>query len=137
MPLPVSAQTSDPAKTDKAAPQKPTQSVDKVEVTARQSDYDAREDDTATKIVVTAEEIKKYGDTQVLDVFKRLPGVTVLGNSIRLRALGSGYTQIVIHRANQGVLPFCFDVQPSQHGTACCAPVRMWSLMVHCVVVWC
>ena len=75
---------------------KPAQSVDKIEVTASQSDYDARQDDTATKIVVNSEEIKRYGDTQVLDVLKRLPGVTVLGNSIRLRGLGNGYTQILI-----------------------------------------
>ncbi len=75
---------------------KPPQSVDKIEVTASQSDYDARQDDTATKIVVNAEEIKRYGDTQVLDVLKRLPGVTVVGNSIRLRGLGNGYTQILI-----------------------------------------
>ena len=75
---------------------KPPQSVDKIEVTASQSGYDARQDDTATKIVVNAEEIKRYGDTQVLDVLKRLPGVTVLGNSIRLRGLGNGYTQILI-----------------------------------------
>ena len=75
---------------------KPSQSVEKVEVTASQSTYDARQDDTATKIVVNAEEIRKYGDTQVLDVLKRLPGVTVLGSSIRLRGLGNGYTQILI-----------------------------------------
>jgi len=72
------------------------QSVDKIEVTASQSGYDARQDDTATKIVVNAEEIKRHGDTQVLDVLKRLPGVTVLGNSLRLRGLGNGYTQILI-----------------------------------------
>lgn len=72
------------------------QSVDKIEVTASQSGYDARQDDTSTKIVVNAEEIKRYGDTQVLDVLKRLPGVTVLGNSIRLRGLGNGYTQVLI-----------------------------------------
>ena len=74
----------------------PPQAVDKIEVTTSQSGYDARQDDTATKIVVGAEEIKRYGDTQVLDVLKRLPGVTVLGNSIRLRGLGAGYTQILI-----------------------------------------
>ena len=75
---------------------KSTQVVDKIEVNASQSAYDARQDDTATKIVVTSEEIKKYGDTQILDVMKRLPGVTVQNNSIRLRGLGNGYTQILI-----------------------------------------
>ena len=75
---------------------KAPQAVEKIEVKASQSDYDARLDDTATKIVVTSEEIKKYGDTQILDVMKRLPGVTVQNNSIRLRGLGNGYTQILI-----------------------------------------
>ena len=84
-----------PVEKDTTTP-KPPQTVEKVEVTASQSAYDVRQDDTATKIVVNAEEIKKYGDTQVLDVLKRLPGVTVLGNSIRLRGLGNGYTQILI-----------------------------------------
>jgi outer membrane receptor for ferrienterochelin and colicins len=41
---------------------KPTQTLEKIEVTTSQAGYDARQDDTATKIVVTAEEIKKYGD---------------------------------------------------------------------------
>ena len=85
-----------PADTAPATEKKPPQPVEKIEVTTSQSAYDARQDDTATKIVVTAAEIKKYGDTQVLDVLKRLPGVTVLGNSIRLRGLGSGFTQILI-----------------------------------------
>lgn len=81
--------------TDKR-PEKQAQVLERVEVKASQSDYDARQDDTATKIVVTSEEIKKYGDTQILDVMKRLPGVTVQNNSIRLRGLGNGYTQILI-----------------------------------------
>ena len=89
------AQEKAPAEKSGTAP-KPPQSVDKIEVTASQADYDARKDDTATKIVVNAEEIKRYGDTQVLDVLKRLPGVTVVGNSIRMRGLGNGYTQILI-----------------------------------------
>ncbi len=85
-----------PAAESSSPAAKPPQSVDKIEVTASQSSYDARQDDTATKIVVNAEEIKRYGDTQVLDVLKRLPGVTVVGNSIRMRGLGNGYTQVLI-----------------------------------------
>lgn len=64
--------------------------------------YDPRRDDTASKIVVTREEIVKYGDTSVLDVLKRVPGVTVTGangrgGEVRMRGLGSGYTQILIN----------------------------------------
>jgi outer membrane receptor for ferrienterochelin and colicins len=58
--------------------------------------YDARREDTATKIVVTEAEINKFGDTQLADVLKRLPGITVIGSSIRMRGLGAGYTQILI-----------------------------------------
>jgi len=69
--------------------------VETIEVKSTNT-YDARREDTATKIVVTEAEINKFGDTQVADVLKRLPGITVIGSSIRMRGLGSGYTQILI-----------------------------------------
>lgn len=68
-----------------------------IEVTATSSPDNTRRDDTATKIVVTAEEINKYGDTQLYDVMRRLPGVTVSGTEVRMRGLGAGYTQILIN----------------------------------------
>ena len=86
--------TPTPTPTKPADPPAP-QVVDKVEITGTQS-YDERREDTATKIVVTSEEITKFGDTQILDVMKRLPGVTVQNNAIRMRGLGNGYTQILI-----------------------------------------
>jgi outer membrane receptor for ferrienterochelin and colicin len=66
------------------------------------SEYDPRRDDTATKIVVTQEEIARYGDTSVVDVLKRVPGITVSspngrGGQTRMRGLGAGYTQILIN----------------------------------------
>ncbi|WP_229418161.1 TonB-dependent siderophore receptor [Massilia sp. Root351] len=77
-------------------------SIQKVEVTASGAGYDARRDDTASKIIVGSEEILRYGDSNVADVLKRLPGVTVTGGrggavDIRLRGLGSGYTQILLN----------------------------------------
>lgn len=90
---PITGATSDDKEETKA---KTPQVIDKVEIKGSQSDYDERREDTATKIVVTSEEIRKFGDTQILDVMKRLPGVTVQNNAIRLRGLGSGYTQILI-----------------------------------------
>ena len=61
-----------------------------------------RRDSTASKIVVNRDEIVKYGDQTILDVMKRLPGVTVSGaggrgTEIRMRGLGSGYTQILVN----------------------------------------
>ena len=89
------APTDGTASSDKESAKAP-QVVDKVEIKGSQSDYDERREDTATKIVVTSQEIRKFGDTQILDVMKRLPGVTVQNNAIRLRGLGNGYTQILI-----------------------------------------
>ena len=80
---------------------KPDATIQKVEVKGSAAAYNPRKDDTATKIVVNHDEIVKFGDTNVLDVLKRLPGITVAGNGargseIRMRGLGSGYTQILI-----------------------------------------
>lgn len=75
--------------------------VQKVEVQGAR-DYDERRQDTASKIVVTQEEIVRYGDTTVSEVLKRLPGVTIggvqgRGGEIRMRGLGSGYAQILLN----------------------------------------
>jgi len=101
--LPAHAQEAQPqAKADAAkdAPA-PDAKMQKVEVRAEANNYDPRRDDTATKIVVNHDEIVKYGDTNVMDVLKRVPGVTVSGSGrggeIRMRGLGAGYTQILIN----------------------------------------
>jgi outer membrane receptor protein involved in Fe transport len=47
--------------------------------------------------VVTHEELVKYGDQSALDALKRLPGVTVSGDSVRMRGLGNGYTQVLVN----------------------------------------
>jgi outer membrane receptor for ferrienterochelin and colicin len=71
--------------------------MQQVEVKGTAADYDPRRDDTASKTVLNSEEIKKYGDDNVYDVLKRAPGVTVTGNTIRMRGLGAGYTQILVN----------------------------------------
>jgi len=76
--------------------------IQQVEVKGTADAYDPRRDDTAAKVVVTSEEITKYGDTNVLDVLKRVPGITVnsangRGGEIRMRGLGAGYTQILLN----------------------------------------
>lgn len=60
--------------------------------------YDARRDDTASKIVTSRDDLLKYGDTTLADALKRLPGVTVSGSDgISLRGMGNGYTQILVN----------------------------------------
>jgi outer membrane receptor protein involved in Fe transport len=76
--------------------------VQQVAVRGSLDAYDPRRDDTASKIVVNHDEIVKYGDSNLLDVLKRVPGVTVSGNGgrgseVRMRGLGGGYTQILIN----------------------------------------
>jgi outer membrane receptor for ferrienterochelin and colicins len=77
-------------------------SIQQVEIKGAAATYDARRNDTATKIVVSQEEILRNGDTTIGEVLKRLPGVTVggvqgRGGDIRMRGLGSGYTQILLN----------------------------------------
>ncbi|MFP5391440.1 MAG: TonB-dependent receptor plug domain-containing protein, partial [Gammaproteobacteria bacterium] len=101
--------TADP-KADKAAPSTTAEvkseaaqpKLQVVQVKGARSLYDPRRDDTASKVVVNAEEITKYGDTNVLDVLKRVPGITVDqggsgGGQIRMRGLAGNYTQILIN----------------------------------------
>ncbi|WEF35015.1 TonB-dependent receptor plug domain-containing protein [Pseudoduganella chitinolytica] len=86
----------------KAGAEPEPEKIQKVEIKGSTAAYDPRRDDTASKIVVSNEEIVRYGDTSVSDVLKRLPGITVGGggrggNDIRMRGLGSGYTQILLN----------------------------------------
>ncbi|SFD88547.1 TonB-dependent receptor plug domain-containing protein [Massilia yuzhufengensis] len=55
-----------------------------------------RKNDTASRVVVTHEELVKYGDRSALDAMKRLPGVTVSDGGVRMRGLGGGYTQLLV-----------------------------------------
>lgn len=71
--------------------------IQTVEVKGAASSYDPRRDDTASKTVLNAEEIRKYGDDNIFDVLKRAPGVTVTGKTLRMRGLGAGYTQILVN----------------------------------------
>jgi len=80
----------------------PERRMPTVEVRGSAQTYDARRYDTATKIVVTEEEILKHGDSTLGDVLKRLPGITIGGvqgrdGAIRMRGLGNGYTQILLN----------------------------------------
>lgn len=79
------------------APAKPDPAAGLPSVEIRGAADAMRRNDTATKIVVTNEELVKFGDPNVLDAMKRLPGVTVQGTSVRMRGLGNGYTQFLVN----------------------------------------
>jgi outer membrane receptor for ferrienterochelin and colicins len=53
-------------------------------------------DAAASRKVVGRAEIAAYGDSNLADVLKRQGGVSVVGVEVRMRGLGSGYTQILV-----------------------------------------
>jgi outer membrane receptor for ferrienterochelin and colicins len=77
--------------------------VQQVNVSAgRQSDDDVRRNSIAGKIVVGREELDRDGDSNVGEILKRLPGVTMggrpgRGGGVRMRGMGGGYTQILLN----------------------------------------
>lgn len=80
----------------------PVQDMGQIEIKSnRDNDTAVRRESTAAKIVIGREEIEKQGDASLGEVLKRLPGVTIQGTpgrggAIRMRGLGSGYTQILL-----------------------------------------
>lgn len=74
----------------------------RVEIQAPSADSDElRRRSTAAKIVVGREEIERMGDSNLADILKRLPGISVGGRAgrggpPRMRGLGNGYTQILV-----------------------------------------
>jgi outer membrane receptor for ferrienterochelin and colicins len=78
-----------------AQPEAPAKPLATVEVKA--SLDTVRRSDTASRTVVGHDELVKYGDASVLDALKRLPGVTVVNGGVRMRGLGSGYTQVLVN----------------------------------------
>jgi iron complex outermembrane receptor protein len=95
-PRPAAAAASAPAPAASAA------AAQRVEVTgARGSDDEQRRRSTAAKIVIGREEIERFGDSNTLEVLKRLPGVTIpgapgRGGPPRMRGMGGGFTQLLI-----------------------------------------
>ncbi|MGM9514806.1 TonB-dependent receptor plug domain-containing protein [Roseateles sp. DB2] len=86
-----------------AAPATETrQTLEKVEISGGPSDDATRRASSAAKIVISREEIEKFGDSSLGEVMKRLPGVTTggrpgRGGDIRMRGMGGGFTQILVN----------------------------------------
>ena len=80
----------------------PTTDMGRVEVTSgRDNDTQQRRETTASKIVIGREEIERQGDSNIGEILKRQPGITMdgppgRGGGIRMRGLRQGYTQILL-----------------------------------------
>lgn len=77
--------------------------VQQVTITGgRDDDMSERRRSVAGKQIFGREELDRNGDTSLGDVLKRLPGVTLggrpgRGGDVRMRGMGSGYTQILVN----------------------------------------
>ncbi|NBQ47733.1 MAG: Plug domain-containing protein, partial [Sphingobacteriia bacterium] len=78
-----------------SGPQQST--IQRVEIVARQGSTELRRAASVAKQIYGREELDRYGDTNTLDVLRRLPGVNVDSGGPRMRGLGAGYTQILIN----------------------------------------
>ncbi|MFZ6819985.1 TonB-dependent receptor plug domain-containing protein [Undibacterium sp. Ji22W] len=67
----------------------------RVEIQARNETQLARQDAAAKTIIGTAD-LVKFGDTNVLDAMRRVPGVQVNNNKIQLVGMNANYTQVLI-----------------------------------------
>ncbi len=74
-----------------APPEAPMQTV---EVSAN---ADTRRAETAMRTSVARADIARYGDSTLSAVLKRQPGISVSGDEVRMRGLGSGYTRILVN----------------------------------------
>ncbi|NML60369.1 TonB-dependent receptor [Massilia sp. RP-1-19] len=87
-----------------AAPAAAANKLQQVTVTgSRANDTEARRNSTAGKMIFGREELDRNGDSNVGEILKRLPGVTMGGapgrggGGVRMRGLGSGYTQMLVN----------------------------------------
>ena len=84
------------------APAAVTSDMGRIEITSgRDNDTQQRRESTASKIVIGREEIERQGDSNLGEILKRMPGITLggapgRGGGIRMRGLSQGYTQILL-----------------------------------------
>ncbi|NCV58096.1 MAG: hypothetical protein EBX61_02760 [Betaproteobacteria bacterium] len=77
---------------------RPNLRAPRVEVSAKpQSDAELRRQSSVAKQIYGRDELDRFGDSNLLDVLKRLPGVSVQDGAPRMRGLGSGYTLILLN----------------------------------------
>ena len=61
----------------------PVTDMGKVEITSgRDNDTQQRRESTASKIVIGREEIEKQGDSNIGEVLKRMPGITLVATQV-------------------------------------------------------
>jgi iron complex outermembrane receptor protein len=95
------AQAQVPPPVPAPAPAPAPQQLDKVEVTGQSNDDSKRRAATASKIIISRDELLRFGDSNLVDLMRRLPGVTPTGRpgrggGVSMRGMGGGFTQILV-----------------------------------------
>lgn len=102
VPFALSATSVFAQQTAPAAAPAATVDMGRVEITSeRDNEMRERRESTASKIVIGREEIERQGDSNIGEILKRMPGITLggapgRGGGIRMRGLSQGYTQILL-----------------------------------------
>lgn len=105
--VPAQSTTTAPAPASAASAQVQT----RIDVRGSTGESERRQS-TATRIVVSREELLKQGDTSISEALKRVPGVSIggppgRGGAIQMRGMGGGMTRIML---NGEPLPRGFDL---------------------------
>ncbi|MDP4300579.1 TonB-dependent receptor plug domain-containing protein [Leptothrix discophora] len=112
--------TVTPAPADAAQPgEDGAARLERVEITGAAVETAIRRESTAAKTIIGRDELDRYADQSVAEVLKRLPGVTLggrpgRGGAVRMRGMGSGYTQILINGERMGAGLSLDDLTPEQ-----------------------
>lgn len=91
-----------PGKPSKHEQARPEIVLPEVLATGQREAQVVRKNTELQKIVISEEEVERYGDATVGDVLRRLPGMTFTGpagvtKDVRMRGLDKGYTQFLIN----------------------------------------
>lgn len=79
----------------KASPLETKDKPQQVEIKAKSETENSRRD-AAAKTIVTNADLTRYGDTNIADAMKRVPGVTVVKGVMQLPGMSAGYTQVLV-----------------------------------------
>lgn len=99
--VPAAQAQTPPSPPATTAPAPAPQQLDQVEVRSQSSDDSKRRNATASKLIISREELLRFGDSSLVDLMRRLPGVTPTGRpgrggGIAMRGMGGGFTQILV-----------------------------------------
>lgn len=93
--LPAHARTQTQTTPSQIKQESDKEKIQAVEIKAK-SEVENQRRDAAAKSIVSNADLTRYGDTNITEAMKRVPGVVVIKGVMQLPGLISGYTQILV-----------------------------------------